>query len=246
MALIVTTALLLRQTDRGEDDRWVSLLSPDLGAVSALARRARGSARRFGAALQPFVLVEARLRRSRSRGQGPWGLEDLKALEHPLGADPGLETLAAAWAFLELAEQCCAPGQAQPAFFELALGGLRRLGRGAEPVPAVRLSVLWGALELEGWAPDLDACAACGSASPWPDLALDPARGGLLCPDCRAPGQPALPDAVRQAWQAASQGRPLPLCPPQAEAALLAWLEHQTGRPLRAARFDPAPPRSPS
>lgn len=230
-----TPALLLRQADRGDDDRWVSLLSPG-GRIPALARHARGSKRRFGAALQPFVLIEAALRQ---RGGGLSFLESALALEHPLGPEPSLEQMSAGWLFLELAEQFCQQGQAQPAFFELVLGGLRRIGKGAEPLGAVRLSVLWGALDLEGWAPNLDVCARCGSPAPWASVALDADAGGLLCPRCHA--GPGCAPAVLDAWRAAAEGRPAQDPPPAAETELLRWAEHQTGKPLRSTHFAPFP-----
>lgn len=231
-----TQALVLRSADRGDDDRWLSLLCAGAGRVEALARHARGSKRRFGGALQPFVLVEAALRQ---RSGGLVFLESAQALEHPLGADPSLEELAAGWFFLELAEQLCQKGVEQPAFFELVLGGLRRVGLRAEPLASVRLSVLWNALALEGWAPSLDACARCASPAPWPSLALDPAAGGCLCPACLGPlqGQP-LPASAWEAWRAAAEGRPTAIPLPRAESSLLRWAEHQTGRALRSARLD--------
>jgi DNA repair protein RecO (recombination protein O) len=234
MATSSSPALLLRAADRGDDDRWLSLLTPEQGRIHALARRARGSKRRFGGSLQPFVLFEAALR---SHSGGFLYLEDARALEHPLGPDPDLAQLEAAWLFLELAEECCPLGQAQPAFFELLLNGLRRVGKRAEALPAVRLSVLWGALALEGWAPSLEACVRCASEPPWSSLRLDPLADGCLCPNCYGPGGDAvLPGAVIDEWKAAAAGRPLAAASPSGEAALLRWLEHQTGKALRSSR----------
>jgi DNA repair protein RecO (recombination protein O) len=229
-AAFTTAALLLRATDKGEDDRAVVLLTPDHGRVSALAKRARGSRRRFGAALQTFCLFEAALR---PRAGGLIFLETAAALEFPLGAEPGWDSLAAGWLFLELADALSTQGTAQPAFFELLLGGLRRLGSGAEGPPAVRLSVLWGALAQAGWAPDPTRCVSCGSTGPHSDLALDPGRGGLLCPRCRPAGARVIPGAVVEQWEAASEGRPLGTVLPETEGPLLRWVEHHIGRALR-------------
>lgn len=235
MGGLATSALVLRLGERGDDDRWVTLLCPGAGRIQALARHARGSKRRFGGALQPFVLVDAALR---ERSGGLYFLESLQALEHPLGPEPSLDELSAGWLFLELADQLCHQGQAQAAFFELVLGGLRRVGKRVEPLGAVRLSVLWGALALEGWAPSLEACVRCGTEPPWAAFSLDPVAGGCVCHACAGAlqGQP-LPAAVMEQWKAAEAGRPIPDPLPQAESALLRWAEHQIGRPLQAARF---------
>lgn len=229
----VSPALLLRSADKGDDDKAITLLTPEHGRVPALAKHARGSKRRFGAALQPFCLFEAALR---SKSGGLSFLESAQTQEFPLGNAPLLEDLEAGWLFLELADQFCSQGQSQLAFFELVLGGLRRLGRAAEPRDAVRLSVLWGALALEGWAPDLDRCARCGSLPPWKAVLLSPLSGGCLCPACARPGEGSpLAGQALAAWAAAAQGRPISAVPLGAEAALLRWAEHQIGRPLLSA-----------
>lgn len=227
-------ALLLRALDRGDDDRWLSFLTPDQGRVHAIARHARGSSRRFAGALQPFVLIEAALRQ---RPGGLFFLEEARAVEFPLGTEPGLEALGAGWLFLELAEQFCSQGQEQAAFFELVLGALRRSGKGAEDLGALRLSVLWSALELEGWAPDLERCHRCGRELA-AEASLQPQLGGLLCGDCLPRAKGALGPEGLAALRHAAAGRVQGPPPPAAEAALLDWAEQQIGRPLRSARMD--------
>ena len=67
---------MLRSVDYGERDRVVTLLSRDRGKLSAFARGARASRRRFGGVLEPFTLVSAELS---ERGGDLWGLEDASA-----------------------------------------------------------------------------------------------------------------------------------------------------------------------
>jgi DNA repair protein RecO (recombination protein O) len=227
-------ALLLKAADRGEDDRLLTLLTPEHGRVPALARHARGSKRRFGAALQAFCLFEATLRPG---GAGLFFLEQALPREFPLGTEPRLEDMAAGWLFLELAEQLCPQAQPQQAFFELVLGGLRRLGMGKEGAAAVRLSVLWQALALEGWAPDPQHCMRCGEARPL--VGLSPlADGGLCAEHWRPLDGPRVGAAAAAAWLAVAQGRPPAQAPPEAEASLLRWVSHHTGRELRAADLE--------
>ncbi len=205
-ALRTGQALLLRSVDTGDADRAVTLLCPEHGRFGVLARHARGSKKRFGAALQPFCLFEA-VWKPRAAGLG--FLESVHALEFPLGADPGLECLGSAYLFLELAHELCPADEPQEAFFELVLGGLLRLGKGTESAPAVGLSVLWGALALAGLAPDLDR-----------------GRGlGLMNLDAQD----------REALFCASQGQPVLQPRARAERALLDQLAMHLGRPLRTA-----------
>src|SRR5512142_1565262 len=56
------TGVVLRTVDYGESDRVVTLLSRERGKISAFARGARASRRRFGGALEPFTLLSAEVR----------------------------------------------------------------------------------------------------------------------------------------------------------------------------------------
>jgi DNA repair protein RecO (recombination protein O) len=228
-------ALLLKSTDTGDDDKAVTLFNAEHGRFGALARHARASKRRFGPALQPFCLFEAVWK---PRAAGMAFLESAHALEFPLGAEPGLDSLGSGYFFLELAQELCPLSEPQPAFFELVLGGLRRLGKGHELASAVRLSVLWSALALAGFAPSLEACTVCGKAWPFQPGSLAPLTGGGLCATCGPGRGGARMDAA--AWTAllqAAQGLPQTLPSPLAETALLDWLSHQLGRPLRTAHL---------
>ena len=57
----ITEAVVLRVSDLGDYDRVVTLLTAQLGKVSAVAKGAKRSRRRFGAALSPFGHGEATL-----------------------------------------------------------------------------------------------------------------------------------------------------------------------------------------
>ena len=56
---VTTAAIVLRTVDYGEADRVVTLFTRDHGKLSALARGARKSVKRFGAALGLFGVGEA-------------------------------------------------------------------------------------------------------------------------------------------------------------------------------------------
>jgi len=65
MAEYQTPALVLRSYDQGESDRLVHLYSLHLGRVSALAKGARRSRRRFPGTLEILNVVQARIVESR-------------------------------------------------------------------------------------------------------------------------------------------------------------------------------------
>ena len=66
MEQATSRAVVLRKVVYGEADLVLTLLSRDLGKLSALARGARSSRRRFGAALELFTVSSVELRAHRS------------------------------------------------------------------------------------------------------------------------------------------------------------------------------------
>ena len=66
MAVVQTEALLLRSVDFGESDRIVHLLVPESGRLTAIARGARRSVRRFSGTLDLFNHLRVRVDRRRS------------------------------------------------------------------------------------------------------------------------------------------------------------------------------------
>lgn len=61
----VSDALLLRAVDYRDSDRIVTLFTRDFGKLSAIARGARGSKRRFSGALEPYAIIRAELTQGR-------------------------------------------------------------------------------------------------------------------------------------------------------------------------------------
>lgn len=196
MSAIRTPAIVLRATAFGEADRVVTLLGRDTGRVSALARAARKSARRFPGGLGLGALGEATLRER--AGAELASLEAFDAWEPRLGLGEDVGRTAHAAYALELADRLCAPRQPEPRVFDWLAALLRRLEAGAARAERLRTFEL-GLLERLGLGLVLEACAVCGRA----DLGDEtvrwlPARGGVVCARCAASG-PALFTAVRAA-----------------------------------------------
>jgi len=197
-APLVTPAIVLRAVSYGESDRVVTLLGRDTGKVSAMARGARRSQRRFGGGLGLGASGEATLR---PRGEAElWGFERFEIGEGRLGLGQDLGRTAHAGYVCELVDRLCAPGQAEPGAFarlEAFLGLLESRGASAARLRAFEL----GLLRDLGFGPTFSACAACGE----PELdgattRFSPERGGVLCEGCSARGLLVTPE-TRQALE---------------------------------------------
>ena len=181
----VALALLLRRVEYGESDLVVTLLTDSVGRVSALARGARKSVKRFGGVLEPMhtlqvayddrsgaelvVLREAKL--SRARPFLVTSLERMQAAGQALNwvrkAAPPRTPEPEVWAAMQaLLDQLDDPKDEVLPRTRLAASGLRLLS-------------------AFGWGIDFERCVACGKlANPGQAAAVDAARGGLVCSNC--------------------------------------------------------------
>jgi DNA repair protein RecO (recombination protein O) len=194
LAELTTPAILLRSIDYGESDRIVTLLGRSTGCLGAIARGARKSQRRFGGGLGLCTVGDAALRER--GGSELLTLERFDATETfpSLGTD--VVRMGHAAYIAELLAKLCAPRQAEPAIFDLALECLVLLeARGAQTLRlrAFELTLL----DRLGFAPALDACLSCGrtdlSTTDAIDVRFIADQGGVVCFGCARQGRPMRP-----------------------------------------------------
>ncbi len=187
----------------------LTLLCRDLGKLSALARGARRSRRRFGAALELFTVSSVQLRAHRSELWTLSAAETATSFAH-LARDVG--ALAHASYGTELVRELSPAEQPDPAVFDLLVDLFRALsarGARADVLRAFELSLL----AAIGLAPALESCAACGRDAGAGALdrgaLLDPGRGGAVCAACapasRSAGVRPLSAGARRALLSAQQ-----------------------------------------
>lgn len=217
-------ALLLRLVPYGEADAVVTLLTREVGRVSAMARNLRRNKPQHAVVLEPIhtlmvsvdespgvemmVLREARLEQVRHRL-----VRDLSALE---SAGQGLRWVRA----------LAPPRQPEPQLWAEIDQLLDRLD---EPNPTLSPRVrLAGAglrlLQATGYGFELRACARCGK--PCPDgspARFDARQGGLICTACGG-GPHLLHPELRLALLQAEDGDESGLPPVEAEA-LIDWVD---------------------
>lgn len=183
---IVTSAIVLRRVPYGEADLVVTLLSGDHGRISALARSARKSSRRFSGGLGMATTGEAHLRDR--AGADLMVLDSFEARDgrSALGADLG-KAAHAAYA-VELCERLCPPREPERAAFEWLDEFLNRLGAGMATAERLRIFEL-GLLRRLGIGPSLDRCVGCGRRDfGGDDVRWYPERGGVVCRTCTSRG----------------------------------------------------------
>lgn len=248
-AQVSTLGFVLRSQPLRDADLIVTLFTHELGKVSALARGARRSKRRFAGALGQLVVARYELSRS-PRGE-LWSLDSATVERQWLDLAADVAALAHASYVLELIRELLPAETPEPEVFALMLELWELLGGGACAAALRRAE--WILLSLTGTAPSLDGCAACGArmAGDVPTL-FDPARGGVICASCaphsRGAGARPFSGAAR-AYLAAIAAAPSleatrllerevdPIDRAAAREAMLAMIYVQVPHPLRTVEF---------
>jgi DNA repair protein RecO (recombination protein O) len=239
---ITTAAIVLRTIDYGEADRVVTLLTREVGKLSALARGARKSVKRFGAALGLFGVGEALLVDKPN--------VELAALERFDGARgfPALMSDVAKVAHggyaCEVVRELIPPRQPEPEIFELLVTFFAALEAAPARAETLRIFEL-RLLDALGLRPQLEACVACGTEDLGsPGDVLDVRRGGVVCAHCHGHGRPlvddvrrALVDAQALDLHGAATFALAPLVNVGAREALGAIIIDHVGRPLKSLEF---------
>jgi DNA repair protein RecO (recombination protein O) len=219
----VALALLLRRVEYGESDLVVTLLTDTIGRVSALARGARKSVKRFGGVLEPMhtlrvayddrsgaelvVLREAKLERAR-----PFLITSLERMQ-------------AAGQALNWVRKAAPPRTPEPEIWAALEDLLDHLADAEDTIlPRTRLAESGlRLLAAFGWGIDFERCVSCGKfAARGQAAAVDAARGGLVCRSCGGAGR-RISGAERAALSAAANGQDLD----DASAALALTLVEQ-------------------
>ncbi len=175
------SAIVIGQTDYGEADRIVRLLTPDSGRISVMARGARRSKKRFGGSLDLGNRVEAELVAGRGRLSVLSDCTLVRGHAHVRG-DLGCLSLlnyACEWVGSLAREE-----HAEPKLFGLLEVALAVLNASTcMPSVAFRWGLEAKALTFAGLTPVLVGCTACSRELE--DTACYSAQsGGLLHPEC--------------------------------------------------------------
>lgn len=183
--IVSSTGFVLRRVDYGDFDLVLTFFTRDHGKISAIAKSAKKSTKRFAGVLELFSLLRIVCRHS-SRG----GLPVLQeaAVKNPFAeirSDVRKTAHASYWA--ELVTAWFEESQPQLDVYRLLNHSLRALDAGE--IPAGVLSVLFQIrfLIFSGHRPNLTHCSRCGR-----DLEqfresrvlFDLPRGGLVCEGC--------------------------------------------------------------
>ena len=189
MSSLSTPAIILRRIEYGDFDLILSFLTLEKGKLSAIAKSARKSTKRFRGILELFAALDILC----SSGQRS-GLPVLQeaALKQPFAAiRASIMCTAYASYWAELIDGWSEEGQKQPDLYELLLHVLTELDLGRTPADVLSILFQVRFLVLSGHGPILGLCSRCKrdiDRIEGGTLFFDLSRGGVVCARCAAGG----------------------------------------------------------
>ncbi|WP_209706720.1 DNA repair protein RecO [Leucobacter exalbidus] len=191
MPLYREEGVVLRTHKLGEADRIVTLFTRSRGLLRAVAKGVRRTTSKFGARLEPFMVVDLQCFEGRTLDTITQA-ETLGSYGAQISAD--YDRYRAGSAIVETAERLGEGGVSLP-LYALLIGALRTLAAGKIASDLVRDGYLLRAMSAAGWTPVFTHCVSCGA--PGPHTVVSVQAGGVLCEDCRMAGPPRLdPESV--------------------------------------------------
>ena len=191
---IRSEAILLRSVDFGESDRIVHLLCPRAGRVTAIAKGARRSVKRFAGTLDLCNLLRVQIEQRRSQSMPR--LDQAVLIHAYLGLRERPARFALACFLIEIIDRMApegGPAQDLERMFTFTRSALRVIECEA---PTARLRVLLElrALAALGLRPELRVCVHCGSEpSAGDSVGFRVADGGALCGACSLRAEGTIP-----------------------------------------------------
>ena len=177
---VTTKALVLRSVDYKESDKILTLLTAEMGKITASARGCRKKGSPIAAGCQLLCWSEMVL----YEYQGRWVVKESVTEREFRGVREDLEKLALACYLSEVTELLAVEGLPSPELLALILNSLHALEKLNKPAALVKACFELRALCVAGYEPLLDGCAVCGCEKP--DEPRFHLREGVLhCAPCR-------------------------------------------------------------
>ena len=182
-----TEAIVLDCFEHGESDLILTFLSQDNGRLSAIAKGAKRSKKRFVNKLELFSFLHITYQTSPNRDLS--FLSEAELHTGFLNIRKNFELYTIASVIREFLLIAIREGEADDQLFRLCLWALHNIDQNQQP-PAVLtlfLTRFYGAI---GYRPDFTACNSCNTlVMSNQRYSFDTTSGGLICPTCSDRGQ---------------------------------------------------------
>ena len=238
-----TRGIVLRHVPIGEADRIVTIFTPELGKVRAVARGVRRTMSKLSGHLEPLTYVAVSI----SHGRTLDVVNEAQTVRSFRGLREDLPLMSQAVYLAELADAFLAEREAGHDLFALLSDCLDALESSAEPsrlLPWFEVRMLG----LSGFAPELHECVECRLTLGPGDYVYSSDLGGVVCDGCRALSSgPVLPlslgaNKVLRYYARRDLGDALDLAVPppvsrEVSRVLRSYIRHVLERELKSVEF---------
>lgn len=179
MAHLTIKGLVIRETDFGDNDRYISVLTESGARIEVLCRGVRRRGGRMVNAVRLFCWSEMTLFQSR----GKYTLNTADLVSSFWGITQDMERYALACYLAELTAEMTDADEECPAATRLLLYALRALSDVARDPVIIKAAFELRLMAETGFAPDLSGCSACGGAL-GEEVWFSPREGTARCASC--------------------------------------------------------------
>lgn len=178
-----TEAIVVDSTDYGESDLIVTFLGKGTGRITAIAKGARKSKKRFVNKLEIFSFLQISIRIKQNNSMG--FLEEAELHSSFLSLRKNIKLYATASIVREFLLFGIREAEVSDEIFRLSVWTLHRLNLNAAP-SSVLVFFLIRFYDHLGYRPDLDGCSRCGKPfEVLSNFSFDLTAGRLICAGCQ-------------------------------------------------------------
>lgn len=177
--------IILHKRDYGDHDQIVSILSEKYGRLTAIAKNAKKSVKRFGGVLELYTIIEAELKSSKSKGLFILSEVSLESAFEGIRTDYLKTAHAGYWA--EIINGWTEEEHPQEDVYTLFRSMLEKLENGLFSAEAMGIFFQVTLLKLSGLSPDFSSCLYCNNKiDEISDLRInfDVRDGRIICHSC--------------------------------------------------------------
>jgi DNA repair protein RecO (recombination protein O) len=182
-----TEAVVLKQISLGEADRILTLFTPDVGKVRAVARGVRRPKSKLSGHLE--LLNQAKV--SLSYGRSLDAINEAQSIRSFRGFRDDLQRISKAIYVAELVDGFTIDNSANYELYLLLVNSLSWLESTDNTDLLLRYFELH-LLEVSGYRPELVNCVECNTRLEPGDHLFSGSSGGMLCPECRVNSEESL------------------------------------------------------
>ena len=186
--LKTTEAIVLKTVTFHEADQMVTLLTPDLGKISGLARHGKKSQKRFGTVLHPFNILEIQYRYR--EGASLIFLEKASIKEPLTNIFGCFNSIVGAYYCVELMNEIVHEHDPNLEKYKLLQDILMQVNAESRPLASLLRWYEYHLLTLAGLTPEIRHCVKChAKIEEDKEYQFVYWEGGLVCPQCYSSGK---------------------------------------------------------